>query len=483
MTTSPSPPAESPAPAPRTVALVGRPNVGKSALFNRLARRDISLVFDRPGTTRDRISAECRWDGHRFELIDTGGIGLDEDANFTDAITREAEIALAAADDIVLVVDARDGLTPLDEAVAQKLRQAGRRVLVAANKIDEPAKQAHLADEFTALGFAEVFPLSAAHGRGLEPLMEALTRDWPRAAPGPAAAPRERPVRLTFCGRPNVGKSSLINALLRDDRAIVSDIPGTTRDAVDLELAWKGRTYTLIDTAGMRQRSRVRDELEAAMTGRSAHAINRAHVCVLVIDAPTGVSMQDKKIAGLIQKHYRPVLIAINKWDLAREAGDGGRGAQRAYAQAVLDDLFFLPDTPVIFVSAKEGNNLARLMNEVGAVWERSQAVYPTGPLNRLLHELIARRPPPRVKGKRFKLLYAVQQTDAKRDSGQAPTLILFCNDRQTLTPAYARFLEDQLRQTYDLRGCPLKLVLRDRTKPGTEKGRSRPPSKRKTDA
>jgi len=455
----------SPAAPLRTVALVGRPNVGKSALFNRLARRDISLVFDRPGTTRDRISAACRWRDFRFELIDTGGIGLEEDANFTDAITREAEIALAAADDLVLVVDARDGLTPLDEAVAQKLRVAGRRVIVAANKIDEPQKQAHLADDFASLGFEDIIPLSAAHGRGLDDFMETLTRDWPKTPRAPAAAPKERPVRLTIVGRPNVGKSSLINALIQDDRAIVSDIPGTTRDAVDVELAWRDKHYTLIDTAGMRQRSRVRDELEAAMTGRSAHAINRAHVCVLVIDAPTGVSMQDKKIAGLIQKHYRPCVIAINKWDLPTEQGDGGRGAQKAYAQAVLDDLFFLHDTPVIFVSAKEGKNLPLLMSEIGKTWERSQAVYPTGPLNRLLHDLIEKKPPPRVKGKRFKLLYAVQQTDTKRDSGQAPTLILFCNDKKALTPAYARFLEDHVRKNYDLRGCPLKLVLRDREK------------------
>lgn len=453
------------APAPRTIALVGRPNVGKSALFNRLARRQISLVFDRPGTTRDRISASARWQDYHFELIDTGGIGLEEDANFTDAITREAEIALSAATDLVLVVDARDGLTPLDEAVASKLRRAGQRVIVAANKIDEPDKLSHLADEFSALGFDDIVAISAAHGRGLATLMETITRDWPASAKSGASKQEERPIRLTICGRPNVGKSSLINALLDDDRAIVSDIPGTTRDAVDVDLTWKGRKYTLIDTAGMRQRRRVHDELEAAMTGRSAHAINRAHLAVLVIDAPTGVSMQDKKIAGLIQKHYRPAIIAVNKWDLPIEQGDGGKSAQKAYAAQVVQDLFFLRDTPVVFVSAKTGEKLDGLMSEIGRIWHRSQTRFPTGPLNRLLHDLIARKPGPRVKGKRFKLLYAAQQLDEKRDSGQAPTILLFCNDRKCFTPAYARFIEEKIREAYDLRGCPLKLVLKDRGK------------------
>jgi GTP-binding protein len=269
------------------VAIVGRPNVGKSALFNCLAGRDISLVFDRPGTTRDRMVTTGRWDKHRFTLIDTGGIGVEDREGFGDAIAREVDLALAAATEIIFVVDAREGLTPLDQSVARLLRKSHCPVFVAANKVDGD-KQANLDGEFQRLGFKGVYPVSAAHRRGLDDLREAIVADWDEPAPKEEEAVRPtRATRLAIVGRPNVGKSSLINALISEPRAIVSEVAGTTRDAVDIAYTWRGEPFLFIDTAGMRQERRMRDALERAMTGRTAHAINRADVCILVIDRRT----------------------------------------------------------------------------------------------------------------------------------------------------------------------------------------------------
>src|SRR5580658_6436024 len=317
-----------------TVAIVGRPNVGKSALFNSLAGRDISLVFDRPGTTRDRLVTAARWRGHPLTLIDTGGIGLEDREGFGDAIAREVELALAAASEIIFVVDAREGLTPLDQTVARHLRKSRRPVFVAANKVDSD-KQENLDAEFSRLGFRGVYPVSAAHRRGLDALRDAVMADWGEPEERTETARPARPTRLAIVGRPNVGKSSLINALMSEPRAIVSPVPGTTRDAVDISYTWQGRPFLFIDTAGMRQERRMRDDLERAMTGRTAHAINRADVCILVIDALSGVTMQEKKVASLIQDASAPCLIVVNKWDLAREQGDASKAKEREYYEQV----------------------------------------------------------------------------------------------------------------------------------------------------
>ena len=452
-----------------TVAIVGRPNVGKSALFNCLAGKDISLVFDRPGTTRDRLVTTTRWSDHALTLIDTGGIGVDDREGFGDAIAHEVDLALAAATEIIFVVDAREGLTPLDETVARLLRKSRLPVFVAANKVDGE-KQSFFEGEFSRLGFRGVFPISAAHRRGLDELKDAVGRDWKEAD---VEVPEEklRPTRLAIVGRPNVGKSSLINALLESPRAIVSPVAGTTRDAVDIAYRWKDQDFLLIDTAGMRQERRMSDRLEQAMTGRTAHAINRSDVCVLVIDASVGVTMQDKKIGGLIQEAHAPCIIVVNKWDIARDQGDGGREREREYFEQVQRDLFFLSYAPVLFLSAKTGERLDGLLKTVAVIARNRMFRFQTGPLNRVISRAMERYAPPLVRGRRFKVLYAAQQA-ASDEARQIPTLRLFVNSAELLTPAYERYLDLQLREAFDLRGCPLRFVFRGRT---TESRESRP--------
>jgi GTP-binding protein len=446
-----------------TVAIVGRPNVGKSALFNALAGRDISLVFDRPGTTRDRLVVSAKWSGHRLTLIDTGGIGMEDTEGFQDAIEHEVQLALDAATEIIFVVDARAGLTPLDHSVARQLRKSQRPVFVAANKVDSD-KQANLDAEFTRLGFAGVFAVSAVHRRGLDDLREAITSDWSEPAPEAEGEGRPaRPTRLAIVGRPNVGKSSLINALIAEPRAIVSEVAGTTRDAVDISYTWKGQPFLFIDTAGMRQERRLRDELERAMTGRTAHAINRADVCILVIDASTGVSMQDKKIAGLIQDAKAPCIIAVNKWDIAREMGDASKTREREYYDQVQRDIFFLNYAPVLFLSAKSGERIDGLLRTCATIAKNRTFRFQTGPLNRVIARAMERYAPPLVRGRRFKVLYAAQP-QPKDSAREIPTLQLFVNSPTLLTPAYERYLDLQLREAFDLRGCPIKFIFRGRT-------------------
>jgi GTP-binding protein len=454
-----------------TVAIVGRPNVGKSALFNCLAGRDISLVFDRPGTTRDRMVTTARWDKHRFTLIDTGGIGVDDKEGFGSEIAHEVELALAAATEIIFVVDAREGLTPLDLTVARLLRKSHCPVFVAANKVDGE-KQADLDGEFLRLGFQGVFPVSAAHRRGLEQLRSAIVRDWAEPESEEPTERPKRPTRLAIVGRPNVGKSSLINKLMAEPRAIVSPIAGTTRDAVDIAYTWKDEPFIFIDTAGMRQERRVQDQLERAMTGRTAHAINRADVCILVIDASTGVTMQDKKIAGLIQDAYAPCMIIVNKWDIARDQGDASKSREREYYEQVQNDMFFLSYAPVLFLSAKTGERVEGLLKTCATIAKNRTFRFQTGPLNRVISRAMEKYAPPLVRGRRFKVLYATQQMP-KDGTREIPTLQLFVNAPGLLTPAYERYLDLQLREAFDLRGCPIKFVMRGRTTEAREKTRS----------
>lgn len=469
----------------RTVAIVGRPNVGKSALFNRLTGKQISLVFNRPGTTRDRIVTTCKHDGHEFNLIDTGGIGLEDNEGFGEAISREADLALATATEILLVVDARQGVAPLDREVAKKLRRAHRPVYVVANKVDSPETMADIESEFSELGFGRVFPVSAAHGHGIGELFEALTKDWPTPEPkekplADSDAKSDRATRIAIVGRPNVGKSSLINAILTQARAIVSDVPGTTRDAVDISYTWEGHEYTFIDTAGMRQRGRIHDELEAAMSGRSAHAINRADISVLVVDAVTGVSMQDKKIAGLISEANCPCIIVVNKWDIPREQGDASKTRERAYYDAVQQDLFFINYAPVLFVSAKSGERVQGLLKSAQEIAKNRKYVFATGPLNRVLIKAIEKQAPPSIGGKRFKIFYATQDPQEASDKRTIPTLILFVNNPKLLTDSYKRYLELQLRDAFNLRGCPIRFVLRGRQQDAKhEHSRAKPKPRR----
>ena len=361
-----------------------------------------------PAPRATALLPSARWDGRKLTLIDTGGIGVEDKAGFQDAIAHEVDLALAAATEIIFVVDAREGLTPLDQIVARQLRKSHAPVFVAANKMDSD-KQDSMDAEFGRLGFAGVFPVSAAHRRGLGELREAICAKWPK--PDEMTAAPVRPTRLAIVGRPNVGKSSLVNALVSEPRAIVSPIPGTTRDAVDIAYTWRDQPYLLVDTAGMRQERRVDDQLERAMTGRTAHAINRADVCILVVDASTGVSMQDKKIAGLIQDAHAPCIIAVNKWDLAREQGDASKTREREYYDQVQRDLFFLSYAPVVFLSAKTSERIDGLLKMAAMIAKNRLYRFQTGPLNRVIQKAMEKYAPPLVRGRRFKVLYAAQQT------------------------------------------------------------------------
>ncbi|MFH1066839.1 MAG: ribosome biogenesis GTPase Der, partial [bacterium] len=383
------------------VAIVGRPNVGKSALFNRIAQRQISLVFDKPGVTRDRIAADCQWQDVPFTLVDTGGIGLEDNSGLEEAIEREVNIAVEAADDLFLVVDGREGLQALDTEIARRLRRSQRRVWVIVNKMDSP-KQSNLESDFAQLGFSEVWPVSAAHGTGVGELMSALCSSWkkePSFILETTEKRETRPLRLAIVGKPNAGKSSLINAILKEERLIVSHAPGTTRDAVDIEFRLHDTAYTLMDTAGMRKRRRVSDPLEMAMTGRSAHAINRADVCALVMDAAEGVGEQEKKIAGLIQEAKKPCLLVVNKWDLTKD-NDALVGKQKNFRQqyedAVRRELFFLDYAPVLFISAKDKWHIESFLDALSSVEVSRAARISTGVLNRIIQRAMQRQLPPR---------------------------------------------------------------------------------------
>lgn len=443
-----------------TVAIVGRPNVGKSALFNRLARRQISLVHDRPGVTRDRIVADCVWSGKPFTLIDTGGIGLDDNSGFEQAVQREVALAVQSAEHLLLVVDGRVGVQPLDAQVGKMLRKSGKPVWLVVNKIDSD-KQEFMDAEFSELGVDKIFSVSALHGVGINRLMEELSEPW-----GKGESPRAlEKTRIAIVGRPNAGKSTLINAMLGDARLIVSPTAGTTRDAVDIELSHKEKPYVLIDTAGMRKRSRIHDPLEQLMSGRSAHAINRAHLVMLVVDAVTGVGDQEKKIAGLIQEAGRPSILVINKWDLVKGGSvaktanfdprfsEPAKTFQEEYRDAVLKGLFFVDYARVVFLSAKEGQGLPKLLDAIDEVRRASETRIPTSMLNRVLTRAMEKVLPPIVHGKRFKLYYAAQTTEG--ESG-AVKITAFVNSKKVLERSYLRYLEGQLRKEFPCTGCPI---------------------------
>jgi GTP-binding protein len=460
-----------------TFALIGRPNVGKSLLFNRLIRRDISLVHDRPGVTRDRIVADTRFRDVPVTVIDTGGIAGPEH-EFREAIEQEAALARETADVLLWITDGREGVTPSDLDIARQLRRARKPVLIVVNKLDEPPHPADLAP-FARLGFGTPLAISAAHRRGLDDLIAAALEALPpglREAPDPDAPRAARPTRLAFVGRPNVGKSSLINAILQDRRTIVSAIAGTTRDAIEIPYARTTaggeQPFLLVDTAGMRQRRRIHDDLEASMTGRTAHAIKRSDVCVLVLEADTGVGMQDKKIAGLVHDAGKACLIAVNKWDLAagvkwRRPADDPRNRGRpqslkgAFEEALRKELYFLNYAPILFVSAKEGSDIPRLFEGVDTVAENLRRPIPTAPLNAAIQRAFQKQPPPLRGGRRFKILYAAPRLE--EGAWLSPEIIAFCNDRALLPDFWLQYLEGSLRDEFALAGCPIRWQWRER--------------------
>ncbi|MDX2080255.1 MAG: ribosome biogenesis GTPase Der [Terrimicrobiaceae bacterium] len=443
----------------RNVAIVGRPNVGKSALFNRLAGSRISIVHDQPGVTRDRIVAVCKLGRFPFEIVDTGGIGAEPDPDFAEDTREAAFIAMESADLILFVVDAFDGVTPLDADLASLIRSSGRPVVLVVNKVDTEGHEMR-ALEFERLGFEFSSRVSAAHGRGIDVLVALIERTLPPGSDGEPVPSGEAP-KLALVGRPNVGKSSLVNAILEDKRTIVSDIPGTTRDAVDIATERDGRPYVLCDTAGIRHRSKHNTSVEVFSVMRSEKTIGRADLNILVIDATSGVTSQDKKIAGLIQKAKKPAVIALNKWDLIVGAGGHDRELLREHTERIRSELFFLDYAPVVILSAKTGDNVRRLFTTVEKVRQHATRRAGTGELNRLLRAAMERQPPPTRANRRFKLLYATQTNQP--GTIPAPHFVLFVNDPRLIPDSYVNYLCARIRDEWEYPGLPILIRLRGR--------------------
>ena len=443
----------------RQVAIVGRPNVGKSALFNRLVGRNIAIVHGEPGITRDRISAPSKRGA--FIVWDTGGIGGHGETELLQEVRGAADAAMREADLILFTVDAQQGLTPIDEELARLLRRSNRPVILVINKIDHP-KHEDLDADFQRLGFDAV-SISAAHGRGVDSLVQSVEERLP------PITNNQEPITalsLAIVGRPNVGKSSLINAILSDRRAIVSSLPGTTRDAVDIAYRRGADEFLLIDTAGIRARGKHSSSVEVFSVMRSERTIRRADLCVLVVDATSGVTAQDKKIATLMQKAHKPSLIVVNKWDLVKPE----RGAKEILAQVLQDTrerLFFLPYAPILVASALTGENVDRLFSAIRKIRRAARERLSTGVLNRLLREAFAANPPPTIANKRLKLFYATQARGEEAKLLATPEFVLFVNDPQLLGETYARYLEAQIREAQPFAGLPLMLNFRPRSERG----------------
>jgi GTP-binding protein len=445
------------APASRQVAIVGRPNVGKSALFNRLVGRNIAIVHDQPGITRDRISAPSRRGD--FIVWDTGGIGGGGESELVQEVRNAADAAIREADVILFVVDAQQGLTPIDQELARLLRRSKRPVVLVVNKIDHP-KHEDLDLEFQRLGFESV-SISAAHGRGIDSLVQAVEERLPLSTLNAQLSTSPPPLSLAILGRPNVGKSSLINAILSDRRTIVSNLPGTTRDAVDIAYRHGSDRFVLIDTAGIRPRGKHSTSVEVFSVMRSERTIRRAALCVLVIDATMGVTAQDKKIAALVQKAHKPSILVVNKWDLVKPE----RGAKATLAELINETrerLFFLPFAPILVASALTGENVDRLFSVIRKIRRGAGARIGTGVLNRLLRDAFAANPPPMVSNQRLKLFYATQPRSAEQTLA-TPEFVLFVNDPRLLGETYARYLEAQIREAQPFAGLPLMLNFRPR--------------------
>ncbi len=432
------------------VAVVGRPNVGKSTLFNVLAGERISIVKDTPGITRDRIYADITWLDKSLTLIDTGGIEPDSKDIILSQMREQAEIAIMTADVILFLVDVKQGLVDADAKVADMLRRSQKPVLLVVNKVDSFDK--YMADvyEFYNLGIGEPIPISAANRLGIGDMLDKVLEYIPEDAF--TEEEDERP-KIAIVGKPNVGKSSIINKFVGENRVIVSDIAGTTRDAVDTEVTYNGKEYVLIDTAGVRRKNKIKEELEHFMIVRTVGAVERADVVVLVIDATEGVTDQDTKIAGIAHERGKGIIIAVNKWD-AIEKDDK---TTNKFTAEIRDMLAFMPYAEIMFISAKTGQRLPKLYETIDLVMENHALRVATGVLNEIMMEAVAMQQPPTDKGKRLKLFYITQV------SVKPPTFVIFVNDKELMHFSYTRYIENRIRDAFGFRGTPLHFIIRER--------------------
>jgi GTP-binding protein len=446
---------------PATVAIVGRPNVGKSALFNRLVGQRLAIVEDTPGVTRDRLYALCEWRHRVFSIVDTAGIDPAADVahgeEFADATRRQAEVAAEESDVVLFVVNAQEGLHPLDQDVARILRGKRRPIVLVANKAESPSASASVHAEFARLGFGEPVAVSAIHGEGTGDLLDRIVDLLPSEA---VNATQGEELALAIVGRPNVGKSSLLNALIGEERAIVSDVPGTTRDAIDTLVLRHQRKLRLIDTAGVRKKPQAHGSIEYYAALRALNAISRCDVALLIFDAMTGVTAQDRRLAGIAIEERKGLIIVGNKWDLARE--QGGEFSQGELANVIHDLIPFARFAPITFLSAKTRRRLGSLMPIVDRVAENLDRRIPTAQLNAIVRDAVLAHPAPAIGGKLFKIYYAAQPAT------HPPLFIFHCNDPDLVQSHYVRFLENVIRQSFNFEGVPLTLEFRPR-RPGEE--------------
>ncbi len=440
---------------PATVAIVGRPNVGKSALFNRLIGRRLAIVEDTPGVTRDRLYAVCEWQRRTFSVVDTAGIDPAADVahgeQFAEATRRQAEAAAQEADLLIFVVDAQEGLHPLDLEVAQILRKTRRPIVLVANKGESQTAASSAYGEFSRIGFGEPFIVSAIHGEGTGDLLDRIVELLPPEGAGP---PTDGELSLAIIGRPNVGKSSILNALIGEERVIVSDVPGTTRDAIDSVFTWHDGRYRLIDTAGVRKKPEAHGAIEYYAALRSLNAIARCDIALLVFDSMVGLTQQDRRLAGIVLEERKGLIIVGNKWDLAREQGEYNQGE---LINVIHEQVPFARFAPVTFLSAKTHRRLGSLMPMVAHVAENLDRRIPTAQLNAIVRDATLAHPAPAAGGKLFKIYYCSQPAT------HPPLFIFHCNDPELVQSSYKRFLENILREHFDFEGVPLTLEFRPR--------------------
>lgn len=431
------------------LAVVGRPNVGKSTFFNRIIGERKAIVEDVPGVTRDRIYAETEWNGREFAIIDTGGIEASTDDPILSQMRDQAVVAMDMADLILFMVDGKEGLTTADIEVGAILRRTGKKVILVVNKIDNPSKMPDTIYDFYELGLGEPIPISSANMLNIGDLLDEIVSGFPDKD----YEADEENIKLAIIGKPNVGKSSLVNALTKENRVIVSPIAGTTRDSIDTPFSFEGNDFTLIDTAGLRRRSKVYDSIEKFSVIRAIAAIERCDICILMIDAMEGITEQDKKIAGIAHEAGKGMMIVINKWDLVEKETN----TMRDYERKVRAELLFASYAPILFTSVLQGRRIYDILRKAAAIQEIRMRRITTGKLNNLIEDAVMMRQPPSDKGKRLKIYYAAQ-------IGVAPPLVSFnINSRELMHFSYARYLENRLREAYDFEGTSVKFVYNEK--------------------